>query len=154
MRFVFEQTVPAAPEPVFAFFADPANLAVLHRDDDGFRLLHHAGSIAAGHQTWIECRVARVLPVVLGFHHDGLDAPHSFSDQLVHGPFERFAHRHEFDPVVAGTRVRDVLDIRLPWYYGGELAMRWWIAPGVHARFRLRHDALARIFAMSARLAP
>lgn len=132
---------------MFAFFADPGNLGVLHRDDGALRLLHHSGSVAPGSATWVECCVAGVLPVVLGFRHDDWDPPHWFSEQLVHGPFARFTHRHEFVPVHGGTVVRDVLDLCLPPLYGGEAATRWLVAPGVNARFRLRRAALARIFA-------
>jgi ligand-binding SRPBCC domain-containing protein len=146
MRFVFEHWVPAGLDRTFAFFADPRNLHLLHRDDGALRLLHHSGDVAPGSATWVECRVAGVLPVVLGFRHDAWDPPHWFSEQLVHGPFARFAHRHEFAPAEGGTVVRDVLDLRLPGLYGGEAATRWFVARGVKARFRQRHAALARIF--------
>jgi len=146
MEFRFEQLVPAGPERVFAFFADPGNLAVLHRDDRAFRLLRHSGAVSPGSTTWFECRVARVLPVVLGFEHGAWDPPRWFTDELLHGPFARFTHRHEFEPHADGTLVRDLLDLRLPSLYGGERALRVVVAPGLRRRFRLRHDALARLF--------
>ena len=150
MQFVFERSVAAELDRVFAFFADPGNLDVLHRDDGAFRVLRHAGSVAPGNLTWIECRVGRVLPVVLGFRHDAWDPPHWFSESLVHGPFASFSHRHEFEPVADGTIVRDVLDVRLPWPYGGEAMMKWLVAPGTRARFRLRHEAMGRVFGREA----
>ena len=146
MQFRFEQRVPAAPAAVFAFFADPGNLAVLHRDDRAFRLLRHSGAVAPGNTVWFELRVARVLPVVLGFEQQAWEPPHWFAEQMVHGPFARFTHRHEFEPRADGTLVRDLLDLRLPRVYGGERALRCVVAPGLRRRFQLRQDSLARIF--------
>jgi ligand-binding SRPBCC domain-containing protein len=146
VRFQFEQRVAADRERVFAFFADPRNLDVLHGDDGAFRLLHCSGGVSPGMETWVECRVAGALPVVLGFRHGACDPPRSFGESLVHGPFAAFEHRHEFAPAGGGTLVRDLLEIRLPRIWGGEPAMRWLVAPGVRRRFDLRHRALARIF--------
>lgn len=147
MRFSFAQRVAADPGPVFAFFADPGNLAVLHRDDPGFRLLRHAGGVRPGDETWVVTTLLRCVPIVLGFRHTAYDPPRSFAEQLVHGPFAHFTHRHEFRPVPGGTLVRDELELRLPWTWGGELALRGLLAAGVTRRFALRHRALARIFA-------
>jgi ligand-binding SRPBCC domain-containing protein len=146
VQFLFEQRVAADPARVFAFFADPRNLDVLHAEDRAFRLLHHSGGVTAGNETWIECRVAGALPVVLGFRHDACDPPRSFGERLVHGPFRRFEHRHEFAEAGGGTLVRDALDIALPRWCGGERAVRLLVAPGVRRRFDLRQRALARIF--------
>ena len=33
--------------------------------------------------------------------------------------------------------------------YGGEAAMRWFVARGMNDRFRLRHEALARFFSVT-----
>jgi ligand-binding SRPBCC domain-containing protein len=149
VRFLFQQRVAADPARVFAFFADPRNLDVLHAQDGVFRLLHHSGGVAAGMETWVECRVAGVLPVVLGFRHEACDPPRGFSERLVHGPFARFEHRHEFTAAGGGTLLRDVLEIALPRRYGGEGAMRLLVAQGVRRRFDLRQRALARIFGLA-----
>lgn len=146
MHFLFEQRVAADHERVFSFFEDPHNLSVLHRDDGAFRLLRCSGGVAPGNTSWVECYLAGALPIVLGFRHESYDPPRTFSERLVHGPFARFDHRHEFQSTDRGCLVRDVLDVELPFLYGGELGMRMAVAAAVRRRFELRHRALERLF--------
>jgi ligand-binding SRPBCC domain-containing protein len=146
MQFLFEQRVAADLERVFSFFADPRNLAVLHRDDGAFRLLRCSGGIEPGNTSWVECFLAGSLPVVLGFRHETYDPPRSFSERLVHGPFARFDHRHEFESTQRGCLVRDVIEVELPFLYGGDLGMRLAVKGAVRRRFELRHRALVRLF--------
>lgn len=124
MRISADQFVALPRATVFGFYADPANIAVLHRPGSGVRLLHHSGNVRPGSRTWVEVRVAAILPVVLGFEHTQCNAPALFVDRLIHGPFERFDHFHEFVEADDGTVVRDHLEIELPWWYGGQACMQ------------------------------
>jgi ligand-binding SRPBCC domain-containing protein len=142
MQFQFESQVEAPLAATFAFFADPGNLAVPHRDDRSFRLLAHRGNVEPGSETWVEWRVGP-LPVVLGFRHVLCEPPRRFGESLCHGPFARFEHVHEFEPRADGSLVRDRHDIRLPWHLGGELAMRRLLARGIRATFARRSRKLA-----------
>lgn len=145
MRLIFEHCVDAPLEAVFSFHENPGNLALLLADLPGFRMLHHARSIRKGNTTWFEVRVARILPVVLGFRHVLYEPPHRFGERLIHGPFSEFTHVHEFHPDEWGTLVRDVIEIRLPWWYGGEFVMRSLVAPLIARTFRLRQAAIMRL---------
>ncbi len=42
------------------------------------------------------------------------DRPRHFRDEMVRGPFRRLVHDHYFDPVPAGTRMRDVFEFLAP----------------------------------------
>jgi ligand-binding SRPBCC domain-containing protein len=145
MKFRFERLIALPRSTVFAFHNDPAHLALLHRGQRAFRLLHHDGNPGVGSRTWFEINVGGILPVVLGFQHTCYDPPHCFGEQLIHGPFSRFSHMHEFDEVDGGTLVRDLLDVELPWYYGGELSMKTLVAPLLQRAFTFRGDALERL---------
>ena len=41
------------------------------------------------------------------------DPPHRFVDEMVRGPFGSFRHEHEFTPDGAGTRMTDVVRLRM-----------------------------------------
>ena len=145
MELRFEHLVEAPIEAVFAFHENPANLALLLEEWDAFRLIHHDGHIHVGSTTWFEVGVARFLPVVLGFVHTVYEPPHRFAEELIHGPFRRFVHIHEFAGSANGTVVRDLLNVSLPWWYGGESAMNVWLRSALERVFDTRGRALARI---------
>jgi len=145
MKFRFEQTIGLPRDVLFSFYGNPGHLALLHREDTAFRLLHHDGALKIGNKMWFEINVARMLPVVLGFEQTIYEPPHRFSEDLIHGPFTQFTHIHEFDEATTGTIVRDLLEVELPPYYGGELAMRTFIAPVLRRAFQLRGATLQRL---------
>jgi ligand-binding SRPBCC domain-containing protein len=157
MHFEFEQVIALPRATVFAFHEDPEHLVVLHRGWAAFRLIHHDGHLHQGSRTWFEITLARTLPVAMGFEHTIYEPPHRFGERLIHGPFSKFTHLHEFDEVFnkvgagastetnAETRVRDLLDVELPWHYGGEVAMKAFIAPMLQRAFKFRQRTLLQL---------
>jgi ligand-binding SRPBCC domain-containing protein len=127
---------------VFAFHEDPGNLARIQ--GGSFRLLRHDGGIAPGCETWVRVRIAGLLPVTMGFRHGPLDAPRSFEETMIRGPFRRFHHVHEFEDRGDATLVRDRVEIALPWYLGGALATPP-VAAAIARMFRRRGEALERL---------
>ena len=43
------------------------------------------------------------------------EPPHRFVDEMVRGPFAVFRHEHRFEAHGGGTRMTDVVDVRLGW---------------------------------------
>ena len=142
MKFTFRKTIPVPRETVFAFFKNPRCLRFLHEREPHIRVLRHGGSVIPGCETWAEVIAFKILPVILGFRHDLYDPPVRFGENIIHGPFTKFVHIHEFLPARGGTEIVDHLEICLPFHYGGEIAVRWLIARTVNASFALRHRAL------------
>ena len=144
MTFTFESTVDLPREHVFAFHERPGNLALLMRRWRAFRMIAHDGLVRVGNVMRVQERIG-ILCLSMTFEHFLYEPPHRFGERLLCGPFRKFEHIHEFEPVGSGTVVRDLLDIRLPWYPGGELSMR--LLGG--ARFRrmlaYRHTELLRL---------
>ena len=145
MELRFEQNVPCSLEEVFAFHTNPENLKLLMWGWPAFRLLHHSGGIHVGAQTWVEIRVFRIIPMVLGFVHTRFEPQRSFAEELIHGVFQGVQHVHEFDSFEGGTRIRDTMRITFPWYYGGEIGVRNLVEPGIRKLFAYRHQALKRL---------
>lgn len=145
MQFRFEQRIELPRATVFAFHEDPENLVLLHRGWAAFRMIHHEARVCQGGKLWVEITVAGMVPIVMGFEHTLHEPPCRFAEQLIHGPFSRFTHLHEFEEAHAGTIVRDLLEVELPWFYGGELAMKFILAPLLRRAFRFRAAALLKL---------
>ncbi|HEY3329920.1 MAG TPA: hypothetical protein VGK19_07875 [Capsulimonadaceae bacterium] len=145
MKLLFESTIDKPIGPVFDFFEDPANLAVIHAAEPGFWVIRHDGSVHPGCRTWFGINVAHVLPVVFGFKHTEYSPPHRFVEEMYHGPFSRFVHIHEFEGNGERTLIRDILEIELPYYYGGEIVMARAVAPVIKKTFADRAATLERI---------
>jgi len=63
-----------------------------------------------------------------------------FADEQIEGPFAKWVHRHEFEPVDDATRLTDRIEYRLP---GGVWVNRlfgWAVQLGLHQMFRHRHQ--------------
>ncbi len=43
------------------------------------------------------------------------EPPHRFVDEMVRGPFAAFRHEHRFEANGGGTRMTDVVDVRMGW---------------------------------------
>src|SRR5687767_9935358 len=147
MKFTFSKVLPLDRETVFAFFMNPRCLSVLHEKEKSIRVLRHGGTVKPGNETWAEVNAFGVLQVVLGFRHDLFDPPKRFGEGIIHGPFNRFLHVHEFVERNGGTEIVDHLEITLPFYYGGEFAVKSLVAPGVNRSFLLRHRELDHLAA-------
>lgn len=142
MRFKYEQWLDVSRDVVWKFHENPEHLVLLHGEWSAFRMIRHDGCVSRGCQTWCEATAFGILPVAMGFEHDLYEPPLRFGEKMIHGPFKMFRHIHEFEEVSGGTMVRDLLEIELPWYYGGELGMKLLIRPILERTFRKRSKAL------------
>jgi ligand-binding SRPBCC domain-containing protein len=148
MELNFEHHVPLPRDTVFGFHENPRHLELILADWKPFRLLHCGDSIATGNEVWVEENMLGILPIVLGYRHVVYEPPRRFGEELIHGPFQRFTHIHEFEDAGKGTTiVRDRLDVAVPWHYGGIIAMRRAVAPRIRHVFGLRGMALQKLAA-------
>ena len=147
MKFIFRQRIAAPREVVFAFFRNPRCLPLLHVKEKHIRVLRHGSDVEVGCETWAQITMFGVLPFVLGFRHDLYEPPRRFGESLVHGPFKNFTHVHEFCDCENGTEIIDDLEIELPWFYGGELAVKLFVAAGLKRSFAARRAELSELTA-------
>jgi ligand-binding SRPBCC domain-containing protein len=104
----------ARPRPqVFAFFADPANLARVSRPALRLRLLTPGVTVAAG--AVLDFRIVWLgLPLRWRTYIREFDPPYRFVDVQVRGPWARWEHRHQFLEEEGGTWIEDRVTYRLP----------------------------------------
>jgi ligand-binding SRPBCC domain-containing protein len=98
---------------VFAFFADPANLALITPPWLGFRLLGPAPPLAPF--AVFDYRIRWLgLPLRWRAFVREYDPPARFVDVQVRGPYDRWEHRHLFLEDRGGTWMEDRVTYRLP----------------------------------------
>jgi ligand-binding SRPBCC domain-containing protein len=133
---VFEasQVLPRPIEEVFQFFRAPANLIRISPPEFHMALAEGPTLIELGSRVVLKGRrwgiPQRVVSEITAF-----DAPNTFTDTQVEGPFRKWAHTHRFEAVPEGTRVGDRVEYEPP---GGLL--------GLVARPSYLEHELQRIF--------
>lgn len=131
---------------VFAFFADPANLALLTPPSYRLRYLVPPAPMAVG--SVYDVRVAWLgLPVTWRAFIREFDPPYRFVDVQVRGPYARWEHRHRFLEEKGGTWVEDRVTYRLPLGALGRLLHALVGGRQITAMWRYRDRRLAELLA-------
>lgn len=112
------QIVPRGLDETFAFFADPLNLQAITPPWLHFRILAAPDRLERGSLLRYSLRLYR-LPVRWLTEISAWNAPASFTDRQLRGPYLRWEHTHRFAPVAQGTEIYDNVRYRVP---GGPLA--------------------------------
>ena len=137
-RLSVERALPADPERVFAFFAEPRNLERITPPWLRFRIVGDPPSMEAGAQ--IHYRL-RLHGIPLGWHTEITDwsPPHRFVDVQRRGPFALWEHQHTFEATNGGTLMRDTVDysMALP-----RVSNRLVVARDLRAIFEYRHAVM------------
>ena len=74
------------------------------------------------------------------------DPPRSFVDTQVKGPYRLWHHRHDFEPMGAGTLMRDTVRYRLPAGWLGTVAAGRKVGAYVERIFAFRAAKIDEIF--------
>ena len=140
------QHVPRGVDEVFAFFAEPANLARITPASMRFEFLSADFAMRRGLE--IEYRLNPLPGLSTGWRTliSDFEPPYSFSDVQLDGPYHSWQHRHTFRPVADGTLVEDEVEYELPFGPLGELGHAWLVRSELEQVFRHRALAVARIF--------
>ena len=147
------------PRPeVFAFFADPSNLALVSAPSAHFRWLASPPPILAAGAV-IDFRIRIVgLPVRWRVFVREFDAPYRFIDAQIWGPFARWEHRHLFlegpssGPV--GTWVEDRVTYRFPLGAVGGMAHALGGGRGIARVFDYRERRLQELLGAASSTTP
>jgi ligand-binding SRPBCC domain-containing protein len=131
-------------ETVFAFFADPGNLALVTPRWLAFEIVGDAPAMAAG--AVIDYRI-RWLAIPLRWRAfiREWDPPVRFVDVQVRGPYARWEHRHLFIEDRGGTWVEDRVTYLLPFGPLGRLAHAVLVRRQLDAIWRYRERRIAEL---------
>lgn len=140
------QTVAAPLEEVFAFFADPGNLARITPPWLSFRIHGEAPRpLAVGSR--IEYRIRWGL-VRLGWvtRITHWDPPVEFADLQEKGPYAAWIHTHRFRAEGSGVIMEDHVEYALPFGPLGRLVHALRVRRQLEAIFDYRRETIAALF--------
>ena len=145
-KLVASQVVPRPVDEVFAFFANPQNLARVTPPGLGFEQLSNDRETRAG--LHLEHRIRPLLGVPLTWrsHITRFEPPHMFEDVQEHGPYQSWVHRHTFSAVPGGTRVDDEVTYELPGGPLGDVVHAIAVRAQLREIFRYRTRTIESIF--------
>ena len=137
----------ARPRPdVFAFLADPANLARVMPPSLRVRVLTPAVQMKAG--AVVDFRIAWLgVPLRWRLFVREWDPPYRFVDVQVNGPCARWEHRHRLIEESHGTWIEDRVTYRLPAGLVGRVAHVLLVGRQLHAAWAFRRDRLIELLA-------
>ena len=132
--FLRSVVIQAPVETVFAFHERADALQLLSPAFPPVRLIRKSGGIEAGGR--VEMKIGPFRWTAL---HGAFEKNHFFEDQQISGPFAKWIHRHQFEPLGSATRLTDRIEYRLP---GGDWTNRlfsWATDLGLRQMFSHRH---------------
>jgi ligand-binding SRPBCC domain-containing protein len=145
-RLSASQYIPRPIEDVFAFFAEPRNLARLTPPSMRFEFKSDDWLMRPGVEIEYRLRPLFGIPVSWQSRIEAFDPPRGFRDVQVHGPYRSWTHRHTFQALEGGTLVNDEVTYELPFGPLGDLAHRLAVRSELESIFRFRARALEAIF--------
>jgi len=133
-------------EEVFAFFAEPRNLARITPSTMSFEFLSDDFEMREGLE--IEYRLKPLLGVPVGWRTriTSYEPPLSFTDIQLAGPYKRWDHQHTFESVPGGTLVRDKVEYEMPLGPLGNFGHAWLVRTELTKIFRHRARVIEHIF--------
>lgn len=143
MRFVKESVFRASVEDVFAFHERPDVLEILTPPWDEAQVILPPKSLAVGTRVRMRSRVGPIW-LTIEAEHVAYEKNVRFEDVMTRGPFRRWHHRHIFEPVEDGCRLRDEIDYELHFGPLSPIADRVAVRPRLSKLFDYRHDATRR----------
>jgi ligand-binding SRPBCC domain-containing protein len=132
--FLKSVVVEAPVETVFGFHEREDALALLNPGFPPVRLVGKTGGIEVGSR--VELKIGPVSWIAL---HTAYEKNRLFADEQIEGPFAKWIHRHEFEPVGEATRLTDRIEFQLPGGAPIDGMFGWIVKLGLRDMFRHRH---------------
>lgn len=130
-------------DEVFAFFAEPSNLATLTPPWLQFEIrAERPIEMFAGARIDYRIRL-HGLPMRWRSEITAWEPPHRFVDEQLSGPYRYWIHEHSFREVEGFTEVSDDIRFAVP---GGGLIYRLFVASDLEKIFAYRREVLRDLF--------
>jgi len=131
--------VKAPVETVFGFHEREDALRLLSPPFPPLRVIKKDGGLEPGSR--VELKIGPVRWVAL---HSAFGKNQFFEDRQIAGPFAKWIHRHEFEPLGGGTRLTDRVEYQLPGGVWINRLLGWIVNFGLLQMFRQRHQLTKR----------
>lgn len=140
-----ELWVPCERHQVFPFFAHPENLGRITPPELRFRI-HSDTHLRMDAGTLIDYTISIYrIPMRWRTEITAWDAPRSFEDTQLVGPYAKWVHTHRFIPFRGGTTIEDRVVYSLPYGFLGRICHAV-VARQLKRIFDYREGVLNRIF--------
>lgn len=150
-RLEREKLIPVGIKECWDFFKDPNNLAEITPDEMGFSITSPPfnGKLYAGQI--ITYKVSPVLGIPINWMTEitNVNAPYSFIDSQLVGPYNVWHHQHHFKETSQGTLMKDVVNYSIPFGPLGSLADFLFVKAKLNRIFDYREEKIDEIFNFS-----
>lgn len=144
----YTQQLPITIEQAWEFFSNPQNLLKITPPEMKFELLTDLSSQPIVEGLLINYTVRPLLNIPLGWTTKitHVNAPHSFSDIQLKGPYKLWNHTHTFVTTPKGVLMTDTIEYALHLGILGQLGNTLFVRKKVQGIFNYRETALKQIF--------
>ncbi len=144
----YTQELPISIDKAWEFFSNPQNLLKITPPDMKFELLTELSSQPILEGMLINYTVRPLLNIPLGWTTKitHVNAPHSFSDIQLKGPYKLWNHTHTFTTTPTGVLMTDKIEYALPLGILGQLGNVLFVHKKVQGIFDYRKTILKQLF--------
>lgn len=141
-----EQFISKPLKEVFSFFEKPENLTEITPKNLGFTILNST-PIKMEKDALISYRIKLLgIPVYWQTRISDYNAPHSFTDEQLKGPYSLWIHSHTFSESNGGTLMKDEVLYSIPLGLLGEIAHFIYVKKELENIFDFRASVISNIF--------
>jgi len=145
-EFVAEQWVPKKPEEIFPFFSNEMNLTEITPPFLSFQVLGKSTDVIQK-GTLIDYRLSLYgVPMKWRTEIETWQPDRGFVDHQLKGPYRKWHHTHEFQPLSGGTLIKDRVLYKLPLGLFGETVAGWKVNRQVRDIFAYRRMKIDQRF--------
>ncbi len=142
------QVLPISLQQAWDFFSSPANLGKITPEYMRFRILSgfEEGTTREGMLIRYTVRPVLGIPMLWVTKIIKVNAPYSFTDIQLKGPYAEWHHTHSFKEVEGGVEMADDLRYRLPLGFLGRIVHSLFVRRQVESIFAYRTKRLEQLF--------
>lgn len=145
-KITASQVIPVDIDRAWDFYSDPANLGRITPSALGFEMHSQPEPTHEGQLIEYTVRPVAGIPLRWLTRIENVNAPRTFLDVQLRGPYRRWVHTHTFTTVEGGTRIDDHIEYELPFGPLGDLAHTLAIRSQLASIFQFREFATRAIF--------
>lgn len=146
-----ELQIPVPLNEAWSFFSNPHNLARITPEEMDFKIVSkHTPEIVYKGLT-IEYSVKPLFGIKTTWASkiSDIDAPYTFSDEQIKGPYSKWLHKHTFAAHPNGTLMTDEVEYALPFSFLEDFIHENIVRKKLNQIFDFRAKAILNLFALS-----